>query len=120
MNGTDAATRHRRTIPQGQINLPFSGRSATARSCSMKAAVAAAADRAVKTNTVLRVIREARDRGLTRHDVRDLTAYAVNSICPMLTALRDAGLIVEQGSRVSGPWSRDCTIYVAHEYRLVG
>ena len=98
-------------------SLPFSGRSPVARACSIRAAREAATYRAEKTMRVLHVIREARAHGLTRHDLHDLTGYAISSLCSIVDALFRSGLVVEQGERISGQYMRHCTIYVGAETR---
>ena len=102
-----------------QPGLPFSGRSPVARACSIRAAREAAPGRAEKTMKVLALLRESGARGLTRHDVAGLTGIQTSSLCSILTALLDAGLVVEQGERISGQYSRHCTIYVGADERRV-
>lgn len=112
-----STTRRRAGQAPTQYGLPFSGRSALARSCSMKAAAAAAERRAEKTTTVLRKVREAGGHGLTRWDVNGATGYQISSLCSILDTLVKSGLVVEEGSRPSGPFHKACTIYKARECR---
>ena len=95
-----------------QAHLPFGGRSSTARSCSMRAAEDAARTRGQKSERVLRLLAEAGTRGLTRHDLEAVTGYRTSSLCSIVDALVSAGLVCEQGSRISGPFRRECTVYV--------
>jgi hypothetical protein len=98
-----------------QPSLPFSGRSPVARACSLRAAREAATYRAEKTLRVLAMLRQAQARGLTRHDLATLTGYQISSLCSIVDALVHAGLVAEQGARISGPYARHCTIYCAAE-----
>ena len=97
--------------------LPFSGRSSTARSCSIRAARDAASDFGRKTGLVLDALHAEGARGLTRHDLLDRTRIQGSSLCSILESLRNCGLVVEQGERISGQFLRHCTIYVASECR---
>ncbi len=95
-----------------QAHLPFGGKSATARACSMKAANDAARTRGVKSALVLRMLAESGARGLTRHDLEAITGYRTSSLCSIVDTLVSAAFVAEHGSRPSGPWMKDCTIYV--------
>ncbi len=107
-----------------QATLPFSGRSATARACSMRAAQDAATHRAHKSSRVLHLVTQAGRKGLTRHDLASLTGYPISTLCSTLDALVKSELVMEGGVRVSGPFRKVCVVYVRHEpervYRVAG
>jgi hypothetical protein len=101
-----------------QPSLPFSGRSATSRANSLQGAAHAAPWAGKQAQAVLRVIRDAGARGCTDWEIIVLSGVSRSSVCARRNALMDAGLVLEhpdttQGTRVSGPWHRPCTVYVA-------
>lgn len=98
-----------------QASLPFGGRTPTARACSMKGAIYAAAHRGEKAEIVRVTIVRAGSHGVTRHDVRGLTGIETSSLCSIIAALVESGLVREAGSRPSGPYGKDCVIYVGRE-----
>ena len=94
-----------------QSALPFSGRSATARACSLRGANDAAKRRAEKSLRVLDYLARAGERGLTRWDLQAVTGYAISSLCSIIDALKSAGLVVEAGERITGPYRKAGTVY---------
>lgn len=100
-----------------QPSLPFSGRSATARACSVAGAIDAEPRAGTQARRVLEVIREAGARGVTDWDLKALTGLERSTICARRNALLDADLVRPWGARVAGPWQRQCTVYVAREHQ---
>jgi hypothetical protein len=100
-----------------QPHLPFRGRSAVSRANSLQAGQDAALTRAPKTLAALRFYHEAGPHGLTDYDLEGLSGFMRSTICSIRNALIDAGLVVEHGSRPSGPWHRSCTVYLHVDHR---
>ena len=107
-----------------QPSLPFSGRSATSRATSLTAARDASHVAGHQAQAVLRVIRESGTRGVTDWDIIAATGIQRSSVCARRNALMNAKpqpLVVErpgyahERSRRSGPWQRECTVYVTRE-----
>lgn len=104
-----------------QPSLPFSGRSATARACSAKAARDAAHVAGRQAQAILQAIRSAGTHGLTRWDIESITGVSRSSACGRLGALLGAQLVVErpglehERTRPAGPWGRRCVVYVSRE-----
>ena len=96
-----------------QPSLPFSGRSAMARSCSLAGAIDALPRSGTQAARVLAIIREAGPVGRTDWELVALSGLQRSSICARRNALLDAGLVRENGTRLAGPWMRRCTVYVA-------
>lgn len=96
-----------------QASLPFSGRSSTARACSLAGALDALPRSGTQAARVLAIIREAGPVGRTDWDLVALSGLQRSSICARRNALMDAGLVREDGSRVAGPWRKRCSVYVA-------
>lgn len=99
-----------------QPSLPFSGKTSTARACSLSGAIDAEPRAGTQARHVLEVIRQAGARGVTDWDLKALTGLERSTICARRNALLDADLVRPWGSRVAGPWHRQCSVWVARDF----
>lgn len=96
----------------GQPSLPWSGKTATSRHCSERAAVSAAATRQWKSDRYLawlRSVREATDHGAAEH-----FNWPLSSICSIRNGLVDRGLVEAVGT-CAGRYGKKVTIWRARE-----
>jgi hypothetical protein len=88
--------------------LPFGGRSPRARHHSYQAAIAQGSTRGAKKTRMLNYIRE--HKLVTYHGLIDGLVLSHGTVCSLLGALKDEGLVLEVGEAM-GKYGRTLTLY---------
>jgi len=88
--------------------LPFTGRSPRARHHSYRAAIAQGSTRGVKKTRMLTYIRE--HTLVTYHGLIEGLGMPHGTVCSLLGALKDEGLVIEVGEAM-GKYGKTLTVY---------